>query len=322
MYRRSGFNLKNELEEGRFSADGSFVANAPDPLAVHDTWLSGVDSKKAIKAARMAKEKADAREKEQIRKDREMNLPREDCMKAMLEEGLVRKGESVTESLKRLGNEKKELTERLGGGGTKAVKAKHQENGDMDIDTASSTTGKNPAPTNPELDAVTKKIDRLSSLASIMLSNYGEMEIYQETYRTLLGKLREEGVVRWTWDPQGGGEGEEEDGNAKGKSSLSGNRIKVTIARPSAPIPSTAATETPSTIPAVPPETKFFYRWSPNLPPSAGVDPDQIHGPFSVWEMQGWVDQGFFGLDGVNVQVRKEGEGGRDWRSWKEIVSV
>lgn len=37
------------------------------------------------------------------------------------------------------------------------MKARQKENGEMDVDTAPSTTGINPVPTNPELDAVTKE---------------------------------------------------------------------------------------------------------------------------------------------------------------------
>ena len=45
--------------EGRMTADGSYVASAKDPEAVHDNWLEGVDSKKVMKQAREAKKKRD-----------------------------------------------------------------------------------------------------------------------------------------------------------------------------------------------------------------------------------------------------------------------
>lgn len=51
----SKFNMAEELDEGRFTADGSYVASGVDLDANHDNWLLGNDSKKDIKRAREAK---------------------------------------------------------------------------------------------------------------------------------------------------------------------------------------------------------------------------------------------------------------------------
>jgi CD2 antigen cytoplasmic tail-binding protein 2 len=57
----SKFNMAEELQEGRMAADGSYVASAKDPEAVHDNWLEGVNSKKTIKQARDAKRLRDGK---------------------------------------------------------------------------------------------------------------------------------------------------------------------------------------------------------------------------------------------------------------------
>ena len=57
------FNLKGEMEEGRFDEAGNYIRKAGDPDAVHDNWLEGV-SKKEMKKAAEAHEKREAEERE------------------------------------------------------------------------------------------------------------------------------------------------------------------------------------------------------------------------------------------------------------------
>lgn len=105
-YVISSFNMKDELQEGKITADGSYLANAKDPLAVHDNWLNGVSSRKELKKAKEAKERADARAREQERADARA-LPRVDSLKAIAESGLVRRHESCLAALARHGQAKK-----------------------------------------------------------------------------------------------------------------------------------------------------------------------------------------------------------------------
>lgn len=95
--RLEAFNLRDEVEEGRFDESGTFVRNAADPEAFNDRWLEGV-SKKDIKAAKEAQEKRDA---EQRLKDRASDaLLTSDLLKTLIERLEV--GESTLEALKRL----------------------------------------------------------------------------------------------------------------------------------------------------------------------------------------------------------------------------
>ncbi|KAH9454072.1 hypothetical protein H4Q26_015011 [Puccinia striiformis f. sp. tritici PST-130] len=88
----SKFNMAEELQEGRMAADGSYVASAKDPNAVHDNWLEGVNSKKAIESARQAKQLRD-QQHGQVEKEESMSSlrTRKDCCIALL--GLLPHGD-------------------------------------------------------------------------------------------------------------------------------------------------------------------------------------------------------------------------------------
>lgn len=45
-----GFNLRDDMEEGKFDVDGNFIRNAADENAHQDLWLSGVSKMDIIKA--------------------------------------------------------------------------------------------------------------------------------------------------------------------------------------------------------------------------------------------------------------------------------
>src|SRR5712672_1225297 len=52
-YELSSFNMREEMEEGKFSADGMYVRNF-DPHALHDQWMDGLGERE-IKLARKRK---------------------------------------------------------------------------------------------------------------------------------------------------------------------------------------------------------------------------------------------------------------------------
>lgn len=101
----TGFNMKEEMEEGKFTADGeTYVENAKDEGDKHDVWLTDVD-KDVMKKARRAhklreKQEADreAAEARGVGKEREVEL-----MTAAVD--LMERGETVLEALQRLGKD-------------------------------------------------------------------------------------------------------------------------------------------------------------------------------------------------------------------------
>jgi CD2 antigen cytoplasmic tail-binding protein 2 len=101
-YELSSFNMREEMEEGKFAADGTYVRSF-DPHGVHDRWMEGL-AEKDIKLARRRKKERDRQQKEKIvAEERELE---QSGGKDELEKGLVamlKKGETVLEALQRLG---------------------------------------------------------------------------------------------------------------------------------------------------------------------------------------------------------------------------
>ncbi|KAH9180645.1 hypothetical protein EDB89DRAFT_2062328 [Lactarius sanguifluus] len=63
-YELSSFNMREEMEEGKFSADGMYVRNF-DPHALHDRWMDGLGERE-IKLARKRKRRQEKAQKEKI----------------------------------------------------------------------------------------------------------------------------------------------------------------------------------------------------------------------------------------------------------------
>ncbi|SCV66981.1 BQ2448_5627 [Microbotryum intermedium] len=325
-YQLSSFNMAEELNEGRFSADGTYVRNNDDSLATHDKWLDGV-SKASIRAARESKKRMDddarRREEREARGDEAIAQQRDDCLIGLL--GLVRPGETITSALNRLGKRRRKVAKRI-------VKPKVHDGDEamMDLDEPSSapvssselSKGKRKEGTGKEEpDPAVKRIDRITYLASTLLAQ-GELEIYDTSYETIIQTLKEEGAVRRDWvpplDPDLAEEEEEERlaAQALPKRGLIA-RPNVVTARPSVNNATAASFSAPQppTAPVDPNGKKFFYKWKVA---QAGQPPNQEYGPFGATEIEQWIAGGFLGANGANIVVRVEGQGGAAWTTWQE----
>jgi CD2 antigen cytoplasmic tail-binding protein 2 len=105
-YELSSFNMREEMEEGKFSADGMYVRSF-DPHAVHDRWMEDVketDIKRARRSARhrekVEREKIEAEEKELQELGGKTAVEKELLAK-------LKKGETVLEAIQRLGSKSK-----------------------------------------------------------------------------------------------------------------------------------------------------------------------------------------------------------------------
>ena len=123
------FNMKSEMDEGRFTADGeSYVANDRDPGEKHDMWLNDMDKEEIAKARKAHRDRERAeREKEEReagggedRKRRENELMKEAVV-------LMERGETVLETLQRLGKEVEEKRKREEAGQKKKSWAERQK---------------------------------------------------------------------------------------------------------------------------------------------------------------------------------------------------
>ncbi|KAG8900462.1 hypothetical protein FRB99_006031 [Tulasnella sp. 403] len=187
-YELSSFNMKDEMEEGKFAEDGTFVRSF-DPHQMHDRWMEGLTDKE-IKKARRSRKKIEEKERERKKKGEEDGLTgktKEELQKELL--NWVKPGESVLQTLARLGAEKKKA-----GSSAKSKSRSAKSTLDPSADT-SQTPPKGPV-AHPE----NADIDRVTALASTLLS-LGETHVYDETHRTLLFSVKEAGLVPRDWVP-------------------------------------------------------------------------------------------------------------------------
>jgi CD2 antigen cytoplasmic tail-binding protein 2 len=101
-YEMSSFNMREEMEEGKFSADGMYVRNF-DPHALHDRWMDGLGERE-IRLARRRKRRREKAQMEKVREE-ERELESLGGKEAVEREvlAMLKKGESVLEALQRLG---------------------------------------------------------------------------------------------------------------------------------------------------------------------------------------------------------------------------
>jgi CD2 antigen cytoplasmic tail-binding protein 2 len=105
-YEISSFNMREEMEEGKFAADGTYV-KAFDPHAVHDRWMDGLDEKE-IKKTRRRKRQQDRIQREKIKaEERELEQSGGKGALELQLVGMLKRGETVLEALQRLGAKSK-----------------------------------------------------------------------------------------------------------------------------------------------------------------------------------------------------------------------
>ncbi|KAG8884453.1 hypothetical protein FRB97_004227 [Tulasnella sp. 331] len=187
-YNVSSFNMKDEMDEGKFDEDGTFIRSF-DPHQVHDKWMEGMDERE-IKKARRSQKKIKEREEERQRKDADglANKSKEELELQLLD--YVRPGESVLQALSRLGAEKKK--------GEKLKPKKKLKSAKMALDpiTMDVDAGSADPAQHPENSA----IERVTALASTLMA-MGELHVYEETHRTLVHSVKEAGLVSRDWVP-------------------------------------------------------------------------------------------------------------------------
>lgn len=273
------FNMRAEMEEGRFDSAGNFVRNAADVDAVHDSWLEGV-SRKEMKKAKEAQEKRDRERKERNRRDDEVLTG--DLLSTLI--GCMEVGETVLETLARLGAEAKreEEKEKKATGkmsNTQRWKLKRQQkqekNGDaMDTDAPSTTTTTTkPDSETPHQASMRARRDLIESFtgAADALLTRGDLEIYDAERELLIRRYKRETGDEWV-DPS--------------KHRNNSN----------SPPPAGA-------------NTQWEYRWADNRDPGADGQPT-VYGPFSGENMKAWEAHGYFAGGGVEFRTVVDGERG------------
>jgi len=180
-FELSSFNMREEMEEGKFAADGTYVRSF-DPHGVHDKWMEGVDERE-MKLARRRKRHQERIQKEKMKAE-EKELE-ESGGKAALEMELLamlKKGETILEALQRLGAQKKQSVDK------KPQKGKDKaelDDNNMNID---------------RHDKPPSHIDQITHLASNIMA-LGDTDVYSRTYEELVRSVRSAGRVDSSWVP-------------------------------------------------------------------------------------------------------------------------
>ncbi|KAF8201736.1 hypothetical protein BJ912DRAFT_515071 [Pholiota molesta] len=178
-FELSSFNMREEMEEGKFTEDGSYV-RIVDPHGMHDRWMEGLDERE-IKLARRRKKEQEKKQKERMAAE-EKEL-QESGGKIAWEQQLLpllKKGETVLEALQRLGVKSKKTQ-------TKRSKQQAADASAMDVD-------------NQQINSPTD-IETITHLASNLMS-LGDTDIYSKTYEELVRSVRSSATVDETWEPQ------------------------------------------------------------------------------------------------------------------------
>ncbi|SPO05754.1 uncharacterized protein DNG_08441 [Cephalotrichum gorgonifer] len=165
------FNLREELEEGRFDENQNYVRNAVDPDAVHDKWLDGVN-KRAIKRAAVAHERREA-EAQQLRRE-EDGILTADLLSTLIRH--LERGETALEALARLGRKQNK--------DSRVPKWKLKKMGAMETD-------------DPEQARISEAITAITDAADKLFSR-DNAEIYEKERELLAREYKRETGEEWT----------------------------------------------------------------------------------------------------------------------------
>ncbi|OCF35163.1 CD2 antigen cytoplasmic tail-binding protein 2 [Kwoniella heveanensis BCC8398] len=289
------FNMKSEMTEGRFTADGEeYLENDKDPNDKHDMWLENVD-KEEIKEARRAHRERERLEKE--REEKENSQTNKEREIALLRDAveLMERGETVLEALQRLGQQVEEQNRReamanggAAAGGNTGGKKKSWVERQKERKKLMAVEQEQADPTH-----TSNPFTNLTNIVS-SLTNTVQIDVYSLSRESIQRMLPRQ---------------PDNSSSANGGASGSGN------GRPAAPPP--------------PPEDQrmFQYRFSMayvrSLPEAQRPVEREVFGPFPVQQLKQWRNTGFFGGPACeNVELRLAGDGSEssNWGTWDAVV--
>ncbi len=204
-YEISSFNMREEMEEGKFSTDGMYVRNF-DPHALHDRWMDGLGERE-IKLARKRKRRQEKEQMEKIRAEEEEleQLGGKDAVEREVL-AMLKKGETVLEALQRLGARNKQSKAKQSRcAALFLTAATFLSNPNLIL--SSSVVSRTAKASLQDSRAATDKhpnlpsdVEHLTHLASTLLS-LGDTDIYSRTYEELVRSVRSAGNVDPSWVP-------------------------------------------------------------------------------------------------------------------------
>ena len=196
-FELSSFNMREEMEEGKFTEDGSYVRTV-DPHGMHDRWMEGLDERE-IKLARRRKREQEKKQKERVLAEEE-ELKQSGGKTAWEKQllPLLKKGESILEALQRLGSKaKKTQTKKYSDIQTQAISFTHSP---LFLRPKQKGSGAEAMDVDKSRNAVPTDIETITHLASNLMS-LGDTDVYNKTYEELVRSVRSSATVEENWDP-------------------------------------------------------------------------------------------------------------------------
>jgi CD2 antigen cytoplasmic tail-binding protein 2 len=256
------FNMKAEMEEGRFDEAGNYIRNKKDPNAFHDNWLQGVSRKDIEKAKRAHEKQEQERKLKEAEEASKGPLDRISIWKELLT--IMKRGETLLDALQRLGGKFSNKGKNKRGQKQYKKKGKTDKATEMVID-------KELTPEEIAEQECKKQIERLTDLSDKMMA-LGHFNVYDDTWEQILRNLKREGIVPEDWMPSSIEESVEDSRD---------NVLNVSYNNEtSSNVPSNLNTQ----------QLYWEYKWTD----SSGANSNEMHGPFSGEDMKAWNDQGFF----------------------------
>lgn len=186
------FNMREEMERGRFDQNENYIRNADDPDALHDGWLEGC-SKKDMKKAAEAHEKREAEARTKRIQDDGVLVA--DLLRALISQ--LERTESALEALARLGKSQTKSKKVPKWKQKKANKGAEC----MDVDAEAGEHDAKQARIKASIDAITEAADKLLSR---------DFEDIYDQERELLVREYERRVGEPWVEPEQAADGDEE----------------------------------------------------------------------------------------------------------------
>lgn len=266
--RITPFNMKEEMEEGHFDTDGNYHWKK-DAKLIRDNWLDNIDW---VKVKQNSKKDEELKESDG---DDSGSVPFDhiSVYKKILE--FMKPGETVAQSLRRLGGRGKS-------GSASQRWCKRGKNGD----------GPSKSAIDSSAEADREQMLKLTELADELLTETGNMDIYQESFEFITDKVAKSVKKPIVHEEPLDMYADDFDQKEKARLADSGSCISFINKGDNS-----SAEEKPV-------ELAWEFKWS--------KDSDEVHGPHSTEQMQKWVESGHFKRDSSagEVWVRKCGQDG------------
>lgn len=169
------FNMDKDLEEGDFDENGHYIPKK-DQNQVYDKWLEDITKSDIIKA-KAAKEKQEEKQRKQD-EEVEININKNEYYKALIM--IMKPKETILSTMKRFGGSNKKVPKWK----QKMLDKKNKNKKEPEKETSEKSK---------------KSIEAITAIAEKMM-NLGDYSIYEESYESIVRKLRiaEELDDEWT----------------------------------------------------------------------------------------------------------------------------